>query len=266
MKQNLRQQSLTPKKYGDTDVILRHLDNTLAKFSQMRELLADPVVLAAVKQVINSAEPPSQYRAGAPATEKKPRQQSAIMRAALKCVQGTDDPFTKRDLWERMRVAGYTFKGNPKSKLHWAMHKFLFQGIIRLVEEGGGGGHHENKYQRNDSNGSVTASRYQSTVDHAPVAAADPRLRSEMERIALKCVEKLDEPFTTQDLINKMRVAGYTFTGDAGVSIQSALGKLLNMNMLEVAQDGAGRRPRLYRKKNQIGEERKGDKAFESSM
>ena len=48
MQQNLRKQNLTPRKFGSPVMILKHLDEKIAKLSQMRQLLADPIVLATV--------------------------------------------------------------------------------------------------------------------------------------------------------------------------------------------------------------------------
>ena len=135
----------------------------------MRELLADPGVLAIVKQVINVAEPQPQDRVDACSTEK-PRLQGAVLRRAYECVQGMDDPFTKRDLADKMRAAGYTVKGSPKTALHYAMQKFVSERLLRLVEESGGGGRHESKYQRNGSNRCASELRDQSILDLAPMA------------------------------------------------------------------------------------------------
>lgn len=58
------------------------------------------------------------------------------------------------------------------------------------------------------------------------------RLRGEMLRTAFNCIERLNDPFCPQELIQNMRAEGFVFVGDPNVSIKSALQKLFNRGIL----------------------------------
>lgn len=65
---------------------------------------------------------------------------------------------------------------------------------------------------------------------------------------AYKCVLNMDEPFTARELIEKMREAGYEFGEHPEVSIHVPLKKLIEDGVLEIVEQGMGRRPTVYQK------------------
>jgi hypothetical protein len=73
-----------------------------------------------------------------------------------------------------------------------------------------------------------------------------PRLRGEMQRTAFQCVQNMDGQFTGRELVEKMRTAGYEFFGNEMTSIQSVLRKFVELKIVDVIDEGAGRRPRIY--------------------
>ena len=90
-------------------------------------------------------------------------------------------------------------------------------------------------------------------ADQPPPTQSDlpecmPRLRGAMLHMAFQCVQKMTEPFTARELVDKMEEAGFTFAGNSGVSIQSPLKKLVKIGVAKVLEPGSGRRATIYDK------------------
>jgi hypothetical protein len=59
----------------------------------------------------------------------------------------------------------------------------------------------------------------------------------------------MDGKFTAQNLIEKMRTAGYQFFGHPDVSVNGVLQKFLKNGFVEVLEPGAGRRATVYQRR-----------------
>lgn len=212
-----------------TQTLLQKLDEEITKLAQVRELLADAGVSAVLKEVFGSTEPHDQSRSASCKLEE-PRLQGAIMRAAYKCVHGLDEPFTKADLADRMRSAGQILE-NPKTQLHYAMQRFIAEKIVKVVEEGGG--KRPTKYQRVANRPDNMEDNQRIQID-STATSAELRFRGTLLRTAHRCVEGMSEPFSSQDLVQSMRAAEYTFVGDAGLSAQRAIAKFINVGLLKI--------------------------------
>jgi len=160
-------------------------DQYIAKVQQVRELLADPEILALVKEFLKeeSAEPlpiapapnsipipqPAAQTAAAVApapifspialtpspkplvvAEAKPVPtlifRGFMTQTAYECVLNMNEPFTSRGLIEKMREAGYEFCSHPEVSIHTPLRKLLETKVIEIIEEGAG--RHATVYQK----------------------------------------------------------------------------------------------------------------------
>jgi hypothetical protein len=83
----------------------------------------------------------------------------------------------------------------------------------------------------------------------AQAPTSKPSLRGLMTITADRCVRSMNQPFTAGELIEKMREAGYKFSGHPEVSIHAPLQKLIKDEVLEIVEQGAGRRATVYQRK-----------------
>jgi hypothetical protein len=219
--------------------LVQKLDEEITKLTQMRDLLADAGVLAVVNHVIGRTQ-----ASNLPAPESfRPeanRGSGKVLKAARECVTTLDAPFTKMELAAKMRDIGCVVNA-PKTQLHYPVQKLLSEGVLKMVDQGGG--RQPTRYQRNESGN--RPSDQSEGITNATASSAS-RFRSELMRAALRCVERQSEPFTTNDLVQSMRTVGYPFVGDAGLSVQSAIAKLLDAGLLEIVNPGDDQQPVLY--------------------
>lgn len=218
--------------------MLHKLDEEITKLAQVRDLLSDAGVLAVVKHVVNRMQvldlPPKESSRAA-----GKRGTGELLKGARQCVRTFEKPFTKTELATKMRAIGCAVDA-PKTQLQYSMQKLLAEGVVKIVEEGGA--RRPTRYQTNRQNESADQSDRSST----PIASADPQLRGALLRTAYRCIEGMTAPFSNSDLAQKMRADGYTFAGDAGLSVQSAVAKFLDLGLLEIVNGGTDQPTILY--------------------
>jgi hypothetical protein len=75
--------------------------------------------------------------------------------------------------------------------------------------------------------------------------------KGSLVRDAYDCLKTMDmdEPFTARDFIEAIRAAGREFFGNPNISIQHVLKYFVEQKVINVVEDGAGRRPRLYQRR-----------------
>ena len=141
------------------------IDQHIAKVQQVREFLSDPVRLALVKEFLNEdcAEPqppapnpipapvqkpevvatsrtqiPVPARATIPPPKPAPARvfRGSMTQTAYECVLTMNQPFTARELIERVREAGYQFGGHPAISIQTALQKLVKEHVLEIVEEG----------------------------------------------------------------------------------------------------------------------------------
>jgi hypothetical protein len=137
-----------------------YIDEHCAKFEQLRELLADPEVLALAKKILIEDD---HFAPQIPAPNPTPIQQPTahtvapvatptlvfrglMTQTAYECVLNMNEPFTARELIEKMREAGYKFFGHPEVSVHTPLKKLLETKVIEIIEEGAG--RHATVYQK----------------------------------------------------------------------------------------------------------------------
>jgi hypothetical protein len=90
---------------------------------------------------------------------------------------------------------------------------------------------------------------------YVPVGAPDrtrqvPTIfRGALTQAAHNCVLQMEEPFIGHELIERMKNSGYKFASHPEVSIHIALKKMLEAKVIEVVEQGGGRRPNVYRRR-----------------
>jgi hypothetical protein len=133
------------------------IDQRITKLNQVRELLADPEMLALIKEVVteDGAEPTASnlppIQLPVPQTPAEPPEPAWNFRGwmtqtAYQCVLKMNQPFTGRELIEKMREAGYTFFGHPEVSIHTPLKKLIKENVLEIVEQGAG--RHATVYQR----------------------------------------------------------------------------------------------------------------------
>lgn len=242
------------KHADETQGVVQAFNEKIARITQVRDLLNDRGVLALVKEIIQPPAP--SVRAGKHSADAGTRPYGGIVRAVFEIVTDMGDKqFTKRDLAERLRRNGYEIKKPSSSALFYATRQLVADKVIEQI--GQGGGNRPDVYQR------IKARRTEISIEHTEgnhigtSASAIPRplrLRNGMEQIAWDCIARLPQPFATHELINDMRAAGFTFAGNADLSIQPVLRRLLNRGILEIVQEGAGQQPTIYKRRDGMQE------------
>lgn len=138
------------------------IDQRITKLQRVRELLADPEMLALIREILieDGAEPGPVAPAPSPIPVQPPVPQSPappqepadvnfrglMTQSAYKCVLNMNQPFTGRELIEKMREAGYTFFDHPEVSIHTPLKKLIKENVLEIVEEGVG--RHATVYQR----------------------------------------------------------------------------------------------------------------------
>jgi hypothetical protein len=87
-------------------------------------------------------------------------------------------------------------------------------------------------------------------IEIGTLATAAPRPRNEIERLAFECINRFDQPFGQHELIRDMTAAGYTFVGNADLSIQGCLRRFVKGEILEIVKESDGLRPTVYKRRN----------------
>jgi hypothetical protein len=238
------------KQPNKTDAVAKAINETISKFTQMRELLCDPVISALVNEIVQIQTP--SVRAGGRSPNAGARW--GIVGAASRIIQEMDDePFTKNDLAEKLRHEGYDIDA-AKNSLYYPLQKLMAEHMIERIRKGGG--KRADTYQKVKTNRNA---KVRLPVVHGQVGegggsgSALPRQirpRNAMELIASDCVARFDQPFAAHELIRDMKAAGHTFVGSADLSIQGFLGTLLKKQLLEIVEDSDGLRPAIYRRRN----------------
>lgn len=241
---------------GGAHGVLADLDDKIAKLTQLRGLLADPAVSALVAEIIQG--PLAFASLKTPGNFGQPGSSRSMVDAAYRCVIEMDDePFTKSDLAECLRRAGHACE-NPKTALHYSIQRLLAHRVINLVEHGGA--QRPNKYQKASGLGSMTEPSLLAVGNAAELAGPVPtsplpkniRRGNTMLSAAFRCIQGLDRPFAPHELIRMMREAGYTFAGNADLSIQPVLTKLIKEGVIEVADEGEGGQTKTYRRRKEV--------------
>src|ERR1019366_9506831 len=112
----------------ETQSVVRAVDETIANLTQMRPILADPVMLALIKNIVGN--PASSIRAETHSPNVSTRPYGGNVRAAFDIVEDIgDETFTAWDLADRMRRKGCEIK-NPKNGLFYPIQRLLADGII----------------------------------------------------------------------------------------------------------------------------------------
>jgi hypothetical protein len=240
---------------GETQAVVQALDEKIANLTQMRTILADPGMLAIIKEIVGN--PSSSIRAETQSPNMSTRQRG-IVDAAFECVEEIGDEFTKWDLAEKLRQRGYQIR-NPKNGMYYPIQCLLIDGRIEQVKQGGG--NRPNTYRRinsTESGRSMQRKHSEETAIEGSIAVVPAKLRPrKMERIAVQCIAEFDQPFEPHQLINAMRAVGFIFVANADVSIQSCLRRLVTEGVIEIVQEGDGRRPASYRSLKPVQPERK---------
>jgi hypothetical protein len=239
------------KHAGEAQAVDQALKKTIANLTQMRPILADPGMLALIKEIVGN--PASSIRAETHSPNVSTRPYGGTVRAAFEMVGDMgDEPFTKRELAERLRENGYEIK-NPRTALVYATKRLLADGMIERIKQGGG--RRGDAYQRVQASRAKYPSRsidgkHGEEKEIGTSATAVPRPRNELARVAFECINRFDQPFGQHELIRDMRAAGYTFVGNADLSIQGYLRKLVKGELLEIVEESDGLRPTVYRRRN----------------
>jgi hypothetical protein len=75
-------------------------------------------------------------------------------------------------------------------------------------------------------------------------------MRGTLAMTAYECVQRMRGPFSSRELVEKMKGAGYEFMGkEPIVTIQRALKRLQRGKVIRVVAQGSGRRPTVYERK-----------------
>src|SRR5207249_3809817 len=74
----------------------------------------------------------------APTLAKQLPPHDKMLHAALRCIEGLDQPFRAEDVISGMKTAGYTFVGDPNLSIQSPLTKLLNRGIIEVYEEPSG--------------------------------------------------------------------------------------------------------------------------------
>jgi len=248
-----------PKHASETQAVVQALNDKIAQLKQMRDLLADPEILALTKQLVQNHT--TRAAGGLHSRAARSTTYRGRVHSAYEAIQRfSSELFTKHDVAESLRQAGHECE-NPKNQLRHAMERFVADGVIAQIQPRIGprpAMYQRTEYAQRASEVKSLGKGEEPTGNGTSVSATaiekELRLRDPTLRIAFLCIESLDEPFCSQELIRKMRAAGHTFVGDPNVSIRSVLQKLLNRGILEVVEDGAGQRPTTYKRMESISE------------
>jgi len=134
------------------------IDQRITKLQRVRELLADPETLALIKEILledgESVTPTPNtipLQLPEPQTPTPPPEPAMSFRGwmtqtAYECVLKMNEPFTGRELIEKMRETGYTFFGYPEVSIHTPLKKLIKEKVLEIVEQGVG--RHATVYQR----------------------------------------------------------------------------------------------------------------------
>lgn len=235
------------KHAGETEAVVRSVDEKIANLKQMRPILADPGMLALIKEIVRT--PAASVSARTHCASESDKSHGGIVRAAFEAIEEIgDEPFTKWDLAEKLRQRGYQIR-NPKNAMFYPIQCLLVDGRIERVKQGGG--NRPNTYRRTNQTEpgrSMHRKHAEETDIERSIAMMPVKLRARtMERIAVQCIAGFDQSFEPHQLINAMEDAGVIFVANADVSIQPCLRRLVREGVLEMVQESDGRRPASYR-------------------
>jgi len=127
----------------------RQIDK-IAKMQQVLELLKDPEIFALVKALVTDGGAQASRDENNAPKESLPRGwRGSMAMTALRCVKHMNGEFTRRDLVEAVKGAGYEFIGrNPAMSMQRTLEKLLDEKAIRIVKPGAG--RRPAVYERND--------------------------------------------------------------------------------------------------------------------
>jgi len=231
--------------------VVRNLDEQIAKLQQLRELLADTNVLNAVKVAITGASrTASDLIAGGEPVGARPHQRSGSRRrngladAARQCIGKMGyEPFSKRDLAQRLHDFGFTIK-KPKTELSYAITRLMGEGVIELAQRAGRGNKYRKTQNKNVEPNNDPAPQIAGTSSPATTPQGK-KFQSALVRTAVQCAEKFEQPFDQLELLREMRKV-HTFVADEERSLASALRKLVNAGFLDIVREENGNQPTLF--------------------
>jgi hypothetical protein len=234
--------------------VLKNLDGQIEKLQQVRQLLADPIVLRVVKAAITGAGSTDSdpIVASEPVGARHPHRSASkrpkgLVSAARQCIEKMGyEPFSKRDLAQRLYHVGFRIK-KPKTELSYPITKLMAEGVIELAQRAGRG----NKYRRTqithaEPNNDPAPLNAGTSSPAAPLQAM--KFQSALLRTAVQCAEQFDQPFDQWELLREMRKA-HTFVADEERSLAPALRKLVNNGFLDIVREENGGQPALFMRK-----------------